>query len=76
MTSQAALVNVLLGQGCEADDFADISPALYVFRAGAVTRFTAVATLKRRFKVRRAFKALLVEVLMAGFADINANVLS
>jgi len=76
VTTQAVLVDFLFGQGGKADDLAHVPAALHVLGTGAVTRLATVSTLERRFEVRGFFKVLLVEVLVAGLADVDSNVLS
>ena len=76
VTTQAALVDFLLGEGGEADDLAHIPAALHVLGTGAVTGLATVSTFERRFEVRRLFKVLLVKIFVAGLADVDSNVLS
>ena len=76
MTTEAALVDFLFGQGCKADNLADVAAAFHMFGARPVTGLAAVATLKCRFEVGGCLKTLFIEILVARFADVNTNVLS
>ena len=76
VTGQAIPIDLLFGKSCEADDLTDVAAAFHMFRARPMTRLATVTALKRRCEVRCRFKILLVQVLVAGFADVHPNVLS
>lgn len=76
VATQAAGIRLLGGERLEANDFADISTAFYVLRAGTMAGLAPVSVLQRRLEVWSIFKVVLVDVFVARLARIRSNILS
>src|SRR5215471_4038310 len=59
----------------ETNDLGDVAAALHVLRSRAVAGFATVSSLKRGLKVGSQFEVFLVDLLVAGLADVSTDVL-
>jgi hypothetical protein len=76
VATQAAGVGVLLRHRLEANDFGYVPAALNVRRSGTVTGLAAVPVVQGGLEVGGILEVLLVQVFVAGLANIYPNVLS
>jgi hypothetical protein len=76
VATQAAGVGVLLRHRLEANNLGHIAAALYVRGSGTVTGLAAVTVMQGGLEVRCVFEVLLVQVFVAGLANIYPNVLA
>jgi len=75
VATQAAGVGVLLRHRLEANDLCHISAALYVRGPGTVTGLAAMTVVQGGLEVGCVLEVFLVQVFVAGLANIYPNVL-
>jgi hypothetical protein len=75
VATQAAGVGVLLRHRLEANNLGHIAAALYVRGPGTVTGLAAVPVVQGGLEVGGILEVLLIQVFVAGHANIYPNVL-
>ena len=75
VATQALRARILLRHRREANDLGHVPTALDVRGSGTVTGFAAMSIAQGGLEVWGVFEVLLVQVLVAGLAGVNTNVL-
>jgi hypothetical protein len=75
VATQAAGIGVLLRHRLEADNLGHIAPAFYVRGPGTVTGLAAMTVVQGGLEVGCVLEVFLIQVFVAGLANIYPNVL-
>jgi hypothetical protein len=76
VTAQAAGIGILIRHRLEADDLGHIPAAFYVRGSGTMAGFATMSVVQRSLEMSRVFEVLFVQVLMAGLANVNSDILA